>query len=361
MTVRRIAALVLGASLIASAAQAQWMGGTPYLSLDGGWNHMSDLSFKGSTTNLNASTQESEGYLVGGAAGLAFDPFRVELGLDYRNNSVNSIHFGTAGAFPAVTSGSASGDVHSIAGMVRGYYDLPFGAGPLKPYIGAGVGLVSISLSGVKDAAGHAIVSDSDTEPGLEALAGLRYELNKTWSAALQYQFLNAWSPRFKDQTGARFSTNDYRNNSIVLRITYSFAPPPPPPPTPAAAPAPVPPAAPAAAVPGPRQLFIVFFDFDKSTITEAGQKVLDEAAVAFQANRPVRIEVTGYTDTVGTVQYNLGLSKRRADAVRDYLAKKGVPADRMDVAWKGKSDLRVPTPDGVREPQNRRVEIIFP
>ncbi|MGH7089019.1 MAG: OmpA family protein, partial [Stellaceae bacterium] len=120
-------------------------------------------------------------------------------------------------------------------------------------------------------------------------------------------------------------------------------------------------PAAAAVGVPGPRELYLVFFDFNKSAVTAAGRQVLNEAADAYRKGRPVRIEVTGYTDTVGSQQYNLGLSKRRADAAASYLAQAGVPMNRMDVAWKGKEDLRVPTPNDVREPQNRRVEIVTP
>jgi outer membrane protein OmpA-like peptidoglycan-associated protein len=369
MTIPRIAALALTASLVASAAHAQWMGGNPYVALDGGWNHTGDLSLKGSAagatgSTLSGSTTESEGYLIGGAAGIEWAPFRLELGLDYRSNDVHSIHVGSSGAFaPALAAGgSAGGGVDSLAGMVRGLMDLPWNFGGIVPYVGAGVGLVSLHLDSVSDA-GRTLVNDRDTIPAIEGVAGLRYQINESWSAGLQYQFLNGFHPAFKDATGTGVSTNDYRNSSVVLRISYSFgAPPPPPPPVqPAAAPAPMAPAPEAAPAPGPRQLYLVFFDFNKSTITPAGQKVLDQAAVAFQSDHPVRIELTGYTDTVGTQQYNLGLSERRADAVRDYLAKKGLPKDRMDVAWKGKTDLRVQTPDGVREPQNRRVEIVIP
>lgn len=120
-------------------------------------------------------------------------------------------------------------------------------------------------------------------------------------------------------------------------------------------------PAAMATGAAGPRELYLVFFNFNKSDITPAGRRVLDEALDAYRKDRPVRIEVTGYTDTVGSQNYNLGLSKRRADAAAAYLAQKGIPMDRMNVAWKGKEDLRVPTPNNVREPQNRRVEIVTP
>ena len=85
-------------------------------------------------------------------------------------------------------------------------------------------------------------------------------------------------------------------------------------------------------------------------------------AAASYKATGHARDRtVAGYTDLAGTQAYNLRLSQRRADAVASYLAAQGVPKGAMDVKWFGKEHPRVPTPDGVREPQNRRVEIVMP
>jgi outer membrane protein OmpA-like peptidoglycan-associated protein len=88
---------------------------------------------------------------------------------------------------------------------------------------------------------------------------------------------------------------------------------------------------------------------------------VIDAAAASYRTNGSARIDVSGFTDLAGTQAYNLRLSQRRADAVAGYLMKQGVPKNVMDVKWFGKEHPRVPTPDGVREPQNRRVEIMMP
>ena len=72
------------------------------------------------------------------------------------------------------------------------------------------------------------------------------------------------------------------------------------------------------------------------------------------------RIEVNGYTDTSGTPKYNMGLSIRRANAVKAELIKDGVPANAITMQGFGETHLLVPTGPGVREPQNRRVEIII-
>ena len=71
-------------------------------------------------------------------------------------------------------------------------------------------------------------------------------------------------------------------------------------------------------------------------------------------------IVLAGHTDKSGSDQYNQGLSQRRADSVKSYLAGKGVPDAAMTTEAFGESKPLVDTADGVREPQNRRVEITF-
>lgn len=137
------------------------------------------------------------------------------------------------------------------------------------------------------------------------------------------------------------------------LQITYVA-------PTAAAAPPPVPPAAAPAAAPAPARTFIVYFDFDRATLTPEGRRVVDAAAALAKQNVPTRIHANGYTDTSGTKKYNLALSQRRANSVREALIGDGVTANRIDTAGYGENDLRVKTPDGVKEPQNRRVEILL-
>jgi outer membrane protein OmpA-like peptidoglycan-associated protein len=71
-------------------------------------------------------------------------------------------------------------------------------------------------------------------------------------------------------------------------------------------------------------------------------------------------IEVTGHTDTVGSDAYNMRLSRRRAESVAAELEKMGIPSSEIAIFAKGKKDLLVPTADGVKEPQNRRVQIVY-
>jgi hypothetical protein len=105
---------------------------------------------------------------------------------------------------------------------------------------------------------------------------------------------------------------------------------------------------------------YLVFFDFNKSDLTPAAVKIVDQAAADAAAGKVTTLQVTGYTDTVGSDAYNMRLSKRRAMAVQAELAKQGIPADAVAIFAKGKHDLLVPTADGVKEPQNRRVSIVY-
>ena len=106
---------------------------------------------------------------------------------------------------------------------------------------------------------------------------------------------------------------------------------------------------------------FLVFFDFDKADLRADAAPILDEAAAAFERYGFVRIAVVGHTDRAGPDAYNQRLSERRAAAVKAALAARGVPAEQIVTAGHGESEPLVPTEDGVREPQNRRVEITFP
>jgi outer membrane protein OmpA-like peptidoglycan-associated protein len=69
---------------------------------------------------------------------------------------------------------------------------------------------------------------------------------------------------------------------------------------------------------------------------------------------------LAGHADRSGSTQYNVGLSERRNTSVTGYLTGKGIPATRINSQAFGESQNRVPTADGVRELQNRRVEITY-
>jgi outer membrane protein OmpA-like peptidoglycan-associated protein len=108
---------------------------------------------------------------------------------------------------------------------------------------------------------------------------------------------------------------------------------------------------------PGP---FIVFFEWDKSDITPEAASIHDNAVTQYQTCGNAQVMVAGYTDRSGSAQYNVGLSQRRADSVKSYLESKSIPGGVITTEAFGESNPRVPTADGVREVQNRRVEVTY-
>jgi hypothetical protein len=132
---------------------------------------------------------------------------------------------------------------------------------------------------------------------------------------------------------------------TFLLGACASEPPPPPPPPPPPMAQAPT---------------FMVFFDWDSSRLSPASLNVITQAVTAFRSTGNARVTATGHTDTTGSESYNMALSLRRANAVKNEMVRQGVPADAIAVVGKGETQLLVPTGDNVREPQNRRVEIVI-
>jgi opacity protein-like surface antigen len=104
-----------------------------------------------------------------------------------------------------------------------------------------------------------------------------------------------------------------------------------------------------------------VFFAFDRADLSEADRQIITQAVEGYRRTGTARITVTGHTDTSGSAAYNLELSRRRAEAVAGELVRQGVPATEIATVGRGEEDLLVPTADGVREPRNRRVEIVVP
>jgi OOP family OmpA-OmpF porin len=102
-----------------------------------------------------------------------------------------------------------------------------------------------------------------------------------------------------------------------------------------------------------------VHFDFNKYNIRPGDAAVLDEAAATLKNNLNVRVDVNGYTDSIGSAEYNLRLSEKRADAVVDYLEKDGVPADRLTPHGYGETDFVATNSTKEGRAQNRRVELV--
>ena len=218
-----------------------------------------------------------------------------------------------------------------------------------------------------------------------QGIAGVSYALSSQTALTLDYRYLASQDADLATRAGARVDM-DYANHAVTFGIRIALnppgrpaapaqaSPPPPPPPPPAAAPPqvtqaappPAPPAPPAAVAPAaapapaPTRNFLVFFDFDRSALTPQALAIRADAARTARQLGAVRIDATGHADRSGSDAYNLALSRRRADAVRAELVRLGIPANQIAVVAKGEAEPLVPTADGVREPQNRRVQIVL-
>lgn len=106
--------------------------------------------------------------------------------------------------------------------------------------------------------------------------------------------------------------------------------------------------------------MYLVFFDFDQSTLGPGAQSVLDAVAAEVSKRSLNSVTVVGHADRSGSEAYNLKLAQRRANAVRDALVQRGVPANILKVESRGENEPLVETPDNVREPANRRAQISF-
>jgi OOP family OmpA-OmpF porin len=101
-------------------------------------------------------------------------------------------------------------------------------------------------------------------------------------------------------------------------------------------------------------------FDFDKSNLKPEGKAALDDVADRIKAKGAsvVDIDIVGHTDSIGTEEYNQGLSERRANSVRDYIVSMGVDPSIIDVMGKGESDPVADNSTKEGRAQNRRVDV---
>jgi outer membrane protein OmpA-like peptidoglycan-associated protein len=112
------------------------------------------------------------------------------------------------------------------------------------------------------------------------------------------------------------------------------------------------------AAEPMPPVSFIMYFRTDSSVLSTESVTLLTKVLDAIHVRKSTDIIISGHTDATGSLDYNRSLSLRRAKAVADSLVAKGIDRQIIQVTYHGKGNPLVPTPDGIQEPRNRRVEI---
>ena len=248
-----------------------------------------------------------------------------------------------------------------MAAMANVLFDLDVGSPYVYPYIGGGLGYADVEQKQVVAGAGVTQrLSGSDGSFAYQAIAGLSFPIPPVVGLSLtaEYRFYalagdrsyNLTTTNAAGTSTGRLATTDNYNHSLLVGLRYAFNVAPP---AVAAAPAPV------QQVDAART-YLVFFDWDRADLTDRARQIIAQAAQATTRMQVTRIEVTGNTDTTGTAQYNQGLSERRAQNVAAELVRLGVPRASITTQGVGFSRLLVPTGPGVREPQNRRVEIVL-
>jgi len=105
---------------------------------------------------------------------------------------------------------------------------------------------------------------------------------------------------------------------------------------------------------------FTLWFESDKTKLTHVSEETPSEILRTIKIRKPKEIHIVGHADRMGTDSYNLKLSSRRANFVRDFLTAKGIKSSVLFVSFQGESRLLVNTDDEVAEPLNRRVEVII-
>jgi OmpA-OmpF porin, OOP family len=101
-----------------------------------------------------------------------------------------------------------------------------------------------------------------------------------------------------------------------------------------------------------------VLFDFDKSNVKPEAGAILDRLVAFMNENKDKKVNLSGYTDNIGTERYNQGLSERRVNSVKDYVVKKGVDGGRVSGQGFGESKPIADNKTAAGRAKNRRVEI---
>ena len=352
---------LLAATLFATplAAAAQVVDG-PYISAGAGASLLD---------NTKLTTSGASGHISNGQVG--YNAF-ASVGYGYGNGFRAEAELLSFGNDAKVTLGNTSGSTSSytLGGMINGLYDFNLGSSA-TPYLGLGVGYVGNQQRGFYTAlpvpANGQFYGKSGQVGAFagQAIVGVSFPVNPHLSITLDYRLIDTFGGRSEGgtyavgtvATPASVKIGPSLEHTFNVGIRWAFNAPAAPMAGPAPAPAPVVAAAPA---PAPARSYLVFFDWDKADLTARAQQIIAEAARNSTKVGSTRIDVAGHADRTGTEAYNMALSLRRANNVAAELVRLGVAKTAISITAYGDTKPLVPTAPGVREPQNRRVEIVL-
>ncbi len=345
--------------------------GHPFIGIAGGPSLLQDVGVDPGDGPFGpgpAKERYNLGFISAGAAGYAFsNGLQVDVLGAYEYNSLNNL-------VPVTPlTGRQTGHQESYGGFLEAAYafklpDYGMNITAFSPYLGVGAGALwthQTSPEFLSNGDLNHIGGTSGPNFAYEGIAGVAVPIKAIPGLALTADYrlvgihnagdLNSVFYNKVDNVIVRGGIGLQRDifvHVLTFGLAYAFGVTPPPPPE---APAPVAPPAPMAA-----RTYLVFFDWDRADLTERAREIVAEAATASSHVQTTSIEVNGYTDLSGTAKYNLGLSIRRAKTVEAELVRDGVQPSEIAIHGYGESNPLVMTAAGVREAQNRRVEIIL-
>ena len=347
-TTRALAGAIVSLCLVAPAQAAPgW-----YLSIEGGGNVVGDwdhtrtkMTWCGPEVKEALAAFET-GYAAFGAAGYAIDAWRVEVEGGFRMNDVESYEKSSKRRTYVV---DATGELNEASVMINVIYDVPlFERLSLSIGLGAGGDYARFKLN-----TPWAPVDEEDFHFAYQGLAGLNYALSEMTAVFVAYRFQNVRDIRFDPTPNVHLEGDDFQKQAATAGVRFALS-------TPAVL-LPVVQPSPSAPQPVPLEReFMVFFGFNKWTLSPQALATIREAVGSVRESGSAAIRVIGHTDRAGSIAYNKALSLKRAKSVHKALVAEGIGADTITISGRGESEPMVPTADGVRESQNRRVHISF-
>ncbi|OEJ67542.1 OmpA family protein [Magnetovibrio blakemorei] len=347
-----------------------------------------DTFYGGAALGLSSSPDTKASGTSGGT--VQFDNSTVGaafVGYDFANNwHIEGELSRRAAGLNTVAGTAASGETLVTSLMVNAIYDLDLDLDfAAKPYVGVGAGVSSVEMDNATPFGGSTL-NTSDTVGAVQAIVGISYALNDQIDLFTDYRYFTTAKADFSTQNGAKTSM-DYSAHSAMIGVKFSFG----------GASTPhalvankadtslqaetsslaanqaepsagessktekdqeIASAAPAYSA---TETYVVHFALNKADMSPEAVAVIEDVAAKAKAMQLIRIDLSGHTDSAGDANYNLALSKRRAETVKTAFVALGFQASEIFIKAMGEAEPLIATPDNAYQPKNRRVEIVLP